>query len=65
MIVRLTLTTRNSSEIFYARGERWSFHTAKTRLGHRPKGPAYRLRTIQDRPQGLAGRSHVICTQSC
>jgi hypothetical protein len=27
MIVRLTLTTRNSSEIFYARGERWSFHT--------------------------------------
>jgi hypothetical protein len=65
MIVRLTLTTRNSSEIFYARGERWSFHTAKTRLGHRPKGPAYRFRTIQDPPKGLAARSHVICTQSC
>jgi|GraSoiStandDraft_11_1057310.scaffolds.fasta_scaffold237487_2 hypothetical protein len=53
MIVRLTLTTRNSSEIFYARGERWSFHTAKTRLGHRPKGPAYRFRTMQDPPKDL------------
>ena len=30
----LTLTTRNSSEIFYARGRRSSFHTAKTHLCH-------------------------------
>jgi hypothetical protein len=30
----LTLTTRNSSEIFYARGRRSSFHTAKTQSGH-------------------------------
>jgi hypothetical protein len=31
----LTLTTRNSSEIFYARDGRLSFHTAKTLSGHR------------------------------
>jgi hypothetical protein len=31
----LTLTTRNSSEIFYARSRRSSFHTAKTHFGHR------------------------------
>ena len=34
----LTLTTRNSSEIFYARGRRLSFHTAKTRNGHATTG---------------------------
>jgi hypothetical protein len=31
----LTLTTRNSSETFYARGGRWSFDTAKTRTRRR------------------------------
>ena len=36
----LTLTTRNSSEIFYARGRRLSFHTAKTQGGHRPRADA-------------------------
>src|SRR5262245_21281254 len=30
----LTLTTRNSSEIFYARGGRLSFYTAKTQRRH-------------------------------
>src|SRR5215831_17002345 len=30
----LTLATRNSSEIFYARGRCLSFHTAKTQSGH-------------------------------
>jgi hypothetical protein len=32
----LTLTVRNSFEIFYARDARLSFHTAKTHLGHQP-----------------------------
>jgi hypothetical protein len=31
---------RNSSEIFYARGERLSFHTAKTRSITRPRPEA-------------------------
>ena len=32
----LTLKTRKSFEIFYARGGRWSFHTAKTHSCRRP-----------------------------
>ena len=31
----LALTMRNFSEMFYAHGERWSFHTTKTLTGHR------------------------------
>jgi hypothetical protein len=30
----LTLIMRNRFEIFYARGGRWSLHTAKTHSGH-------------------------------
>jgi len=37
----LTLIMRNRFEIFYARGGRWSFHTAKTHKRHRPdRNPA-------------------------
>jgi hypothetical protein len=48
----LTLMMRNLSEMFYARGGRWSFYTTKTLTGHS------QIRSIAPSAQNAVPREH-------